>query len=92
MSKYSSEFKARAIDLYKSGRSKVSIAKELGVTAETISNWVKAAGVDALVSDNLTYEQLLEDNRRLNKELARAREEAVILEKATAFFARKTMP
>ena len=42
-SKFAPEFKARAIDLYRSseGRTIADVARELGIGTETFRNWVR---------------------------------------------------
>ncbi len=92
MHRYPDEFRARAVEMYSSGRSKESIAKELGVSAETVKKWIRAAGSQAPAAEGLTYAELLAANRKLSQELAKAKEVEEILGKAAAFFARKTLP
>jgi transposase len=86
---YPPEFRARIVELARSGRTPSSLAKEFGVTDMSIRNWLRQADLDAgRRSDGLTTEEK-QELARLRKENARLREERDILEKATAWFARE---
>ena len=86
---YPPEFRARIVELVRSGRSLASLAKEFGVTDVSIRNWLRQADLDAgRRTDGLTTEEK-QELARLRKENARLREERDILEKATAWFARE---
>ncbi len=68
------------------------IAKDLGVSYESLRHWLKQADVDAgRRTDGLTTEKR-EELRRLRRENRVLREEREILRKAAAFFARETGP
>ena len=88
---YAPEFRAEAIRLVRtSGKPRSEIARELGLTSETLRLWVKQADLDAgKRQDGLTTEER-EELRRLRKENRILREEREILVKAAAFFARET--
>ena len=65
------------------------IATELGVSSETLRNWVKQDAIDAVGErEGLTTEER-EELRRLRREVKVLRQEKEILRKATAFFARE---
>jgi transposase len=86
---YPPEFRARVVELARSGRTLSSLAKEFGVTDTTIRNWLRQADLDqGRRIDGLTTEEK-QELARLRKENARLREERDILEKATAWFARE---
>ncbi len=88
---YPAEFRARVIELARSGRTLLSLSKELGVTDTTIRNWLRQADLDqGRRSDGLTTEEKQELSR-LRKEVARLREERDILEKAAAWFAQEAV-
>ena len=92
--RYTAEFKARAVDLYRAAGPEATyaqIARELGVDAGSLSHWVKLASGDRPQDAEANPFQLQEENRRLKRELARLREENEILLKASAFFASKQL-
>lgn len=88
---YPPEFRAEAIRLARSsGRSRAQIARELGMTTETLRQWLKQADLDnGRRSDGLTTQEH-EELRRLRRENRILREEREILVKAAAFFAKET--
>jgi len=88
---YPPEFRAEAIRLARtSGKPRAQIARELGLTGETLRLWVKQADLDdGKRHDGLTSEEQAE-LRQLRKENRILREEREILRKAAAFFARET--
>jgi transposase len=88
---YPPEFWAAAIHLARtSGKPYTQIARELGMTTETLRKWLKQADLDeGKRQDGLTTEER-EEVRRLRKENRILREEREILGKAAAFFARET--
>jgi transposase len=86
--KYPPEFRAEAIQLaWTSGKPQTVIARELGMSVETLRLWLKQAEVDAgKRSDGLTSEEV-DELRRLRRENRILRE---ILKKAAAFFAQES--
>ena len=89
---YPPEFRAEAISLVRSSGEPIpKITGELGVSAQTLRNWIFQAGVDAGESKGKglkTDER--ERLRELERENRRLREEREILRKAAAFFATET--
>jgi transposase len=89
---YPPEFRAEAIRLVRSGDRKLSeIADDLGVSQQSLRNWVRQADLD----DGRRHDGLTTDDRaevaRLRRENRVLREERDILKKAAAFFANETM-
>jgi transposase len=73
-----------------SGKSRRELADDLGISTETLRQWVKQAELDAGVRhDGLTTTER-EELRRLRRENQILREEREILKKAAAFFAKET--
>lgn len=90
---YTAEFKQEAVKLALKSPSISATAKDLGMPEPTLHTWV------AKLSQSLSQDKvagssdvaaLLEENRRLVKELARLREEKEILKKAAVYFARES--
>jgi transposase len=79
---YPPEFRAEAIQLARtSGKPQTVIARELGMSVETLRMWLKQADLDAgKRSDGLTSEEQ-EELRRLRRENRILREEREILKK-----------
>ncbi|MBN9374411.1 MAG: transposase, partial [Cellulomonas sp.] len=73
---YPREFRERTVALYRSGgRSLERLAKEVGISATTLGNWVRQAEVDAGQRPGLTSDdreeltRLRRENRRLEMEV-----------------------
>jgi len=88
---YPPAFRAEAIRLARaSGKPHAQIARELGMTGETLRRWRKQADVDeGKRSDGLSSDEQ-EELRRLRREHRSLREEREILNKAAACFAQET--
>ena len=85
---YSPEFRARIVDLVRSGRSPEELAKEFEPSSISIRNWVAQANINEGKSKGLTSDERkeLSDLKRENRIL---REEREILKKAAAWFAQE---
>jgi transposase len=84
---YPEELKVEGVRLYREeGMSYRKVAAQLGVTAQTVQNWVKKAEAD--VEEDASDDKA--EIRRLQKELRRTQQERDILKKAVAFFAKES--
>jgi transposase len=87
---YPGEFRAEAIRLFKqSGEAIPRIAKDLGISDQTLRNWIAQDDVDAGRKSGLTSDERAR-MRELERENRKLREEPEILRKAAAFFATET--
>ena len=88
---YTLEFKQEAVRLVRGGQTVAVVAKSLGMSGQTLHNWVKADAVGQLrdvAGKAVSAEQM--EIARLKAELARTRMERDILKKAAAYFARES--
>jgi transposase len=84
---YPLEFRAEAVRLVRSGEKMSQVARDLGVSVESLRHWMKQQDLDeGRRADGLTTEER-EELRRLRRENRVLREEREILVKASAFFA-----
>ncbi len=84
---YPPEFRAEAVKLVRFSQKPISeVARDLGVSSESLRNWLKQERIDTGERNGLTTDER-EELRRLRKENRVLREEREILRKATAFFA-----
>jgi transposase len=89
---YPPEFKIEAVQLVQQGeRSVARIASDLGVSEQTVRNWVKRIEIDRGVRAGLTTEER-DELRRLRRENRILTQERDIRKKAAAFFARESKP
>lgn len=87
---YPEEFRAEAVKLYQtSGKSLQQIATDLGVTANSLREWVRRSEVKQGKRAGLTQDER-EELARLRRENRILKEEREILRKAAAFFAKET--
>ena len=88
---YPAEFRVEAVRLLRSGvKSAPELAKDLGVSDQTLRNWLRQADRDrGRHHDGLTSEER-EELRRLRRENRVLREEREILKKAAAWLAKES--
>jgi transposase len=86
---YPPEFRHQAIELVRSGVPIRQAGEELGVSQQTLRNWVRQGDIDAGRAEGLTSDER-EELRRLRRENRRLTQEREILKAAAAFFARET--
>jgi|GEM_PF-379738 len=84
---YPPQLKAEAVRLVReSGKPMAQIARDLGVSVESLRNWTRQAKIDAGEREGLTTAER-EELTRLRRENRILREEREILRKVAAFFA-----
>lgn len=95
-SKYTEEFQRDAVDVVRSsGRPINQVARELGMSHETLRNWVRKqerqTGTGPAVSggDGPSMADKDAEIARLRREVAELRQEKEILRKAAAYFAKE---
>ena len=89
---YTTEFKELAVKRIKDGQSVSMVCKELGLSDQTVRNWVKAAAEGKLNGAGgriVTPEEM--ELSRLRAENLRLKRENEILKKATAYFAKDVL-
>ena len=88
---FNAEFKTEAVRMVRDGKRGISaVARELGISQQTLSRWLKQADIDDGMgpAGALTTAER-EELQRLRRENKRLQEERDILKKATAFFAKE---
>ncbi len=87
---YPAEFRARMVELVRSGRSPEELAREFEPSSQAIRNWVRQADLDeGRRADGLTSAER-EELVRLRRQVKQLQTEREILSKAAAWFARET--
>ena len=89
--RYTPEYRAEAVRLVEIGdRSVAEVARDLGISMQTLWQWVQQAKVEAGHAGEALTATERDELRELRREVARLREEREILKKATAFFAKES--
>ena len=89
---FAPEFRRQMVELVRAGRRPEELSREFEPTAQAIRNWVVQAERDEGRRGDGPSTAEREELRRLRREIRRLREERDILAKATAWFARETVP
>lgn len=84
--KFDEAFIDSAVKLVKTGKSAAQVARDLGISEWRVRSWVRNASKKAAQSNG--FDAVVEENKKLRRELAKAQEEAEILKKAAAYFLR----
>lgn len=90
-SKYTAEFRADAVALYRAspGRTYAAVAKDLGVNHETLRVWVRESE-EAAVPGAAETSALQRENRQLRARVKELELEREILHRAAKYFAGET--
>lgn len=87
---YPEEFRREALELLRSsGRPLAQVARELGVSTESLRLWRKQAEIDAGGREGVSSDERAE-LRELRREVRVLRQEREILKKAAAFFVKES--
>lgn len=87
---YPIEFRAQAVRLWQeSGRPIPDVAEQIGVSHQTLRNWIAQAKADAGTAPGLTSQERVE-LRELKRRNTRLEQENAFLKKAAAWFAAET--
>jgi transposase len=87
---YPEQFRREAVELVRtSGRTIKEIASDLGVTEQSLRNWVKQQEVDVGTRPGISSDER-EELKRLRRENRVLREEREILKKAAAFYVKES--
>jgi transposase len=87
---YPAEFRARMVELVKTGRTPEELSREFEPSAQTIINWVAQADIDAGVRHDGLSTAERQELARLRRENRQLKVERDILSQAAAWFARET--
>jgi transposase len=83
---YDAEFKQRAVKLAVESESQAQVARDLGISKNTLYSWIRQYQGGSSPAAQVNEEHLYEELKRLRQENKRLKEERDILKKATAYF------
>ena len=84
------EFRREAVTLVCAGRTIPDVATSLGVTEQSLRNWVKRDQLERRERDDGLTLAEREELRDLRRQVKRLEQERDLLKRAAAFFARET--
>ena len=85
---YAAEFKQRAVKLAVESESQAPVARDLGISKNTLYSWIRQYhGGSSTPGAQVNEEHLYEELKRLRQENKRLKEERDLLKKAAAYFA-----
>jgi transposase len=87
---YPPEFRREAVQMVRSGRSIKDVSESLGVTPQSLRNWVRQEQMDRHERDDGLTTAEREELRELRRRVRRLEQERDLLKRAAAFFARET--
>ena len=87
MKSYDAEFKQRAVKLAVGSDSQAQVARNLGISKNTLYSWIRQYHGGSKPTHEVNEEHLYEELKRLRQENKRLKEERDILKKAAAYFA-----
>jgi len=87
---YPEQFRREAVELVRQGRSIPDVAESLGMSAQSLRNWMRQEQRDRGERDDGLTSAEREELRELRRRVKRLEQERDILKRATALFARET--
>ena len=87
---YPEQFRREAVELVRQGRSIPDVAESLGMSAQSLRNWMRQEQRDRGERDDGLTSAEREELRELPRRVKRLEQERDILKRATALFARET--
>lgn len=87
---YPEEFRREAVQMVRSGRKLGDVAGSLGVTEQSLRNWVKRDQLERRERDDGLTLAERDELRELRRKVKRLEQERDLLKRAAAFFARET--
>ena len=87
---YPPEFRREAVQMVRCGRSVKDVAESLGMTPQSLRNWVRQEQLDRHERDDGLTSAERDELRELRRKVRRLEQERDLLKRAAAFFARET--